>query len=104
MDRQTSITVKRFVQALKNHISVDRLILFGSRARGDKFVTGDYDFALVSRQFKSKPFTRRASLLYDLWPAGRDLELLCYTPEEWHRLKNRRGILLNAQSEGIRLL
>jgi hypothetical protein len=67
-------------------------------------VTSDYDFVLVSEDFAGKPFTRRASPLYELWSADGDLEVLCYTPEEWHRLKNRRGILLNAQSEGVRLL
>jgi len=38
MDRQTSVTVKRFVKDLKKRMSINQLILFGSRARGDNFV------------------------------------------------------------------
>ncbi len=104
MDRQTSLTAKRFASALKKRMNVNRLILFGSRARGDHFVTSDFDFVLVSGEFSGKPFTRRASQLYRLWQSSCDLEVLCYTPEEWCRLKDRRGILMNAQQEGVRLL
>lgn len=104
MDRQTSVTARRFAKALKEHMNVKRLILFGSRARGDNFVTSDFDFVLVSNDFSRVPFVRRASPLYDLWRSSRDLEVLCYTPDEWQRLKDKRGILLNAQNEGIHLL
>lgn len=85
-------------------MEVNRLILFGSRARGDNFVTSDFDFVIVSDDFMGVPFVRRAAPLYDLWDSRRDLEMLCYTISEWRRLRGRRGILLNAQEEGIRLL
>ncbi|MFX0196169.1 MAG: nucleotidyltransferase domain-containing protein [Candidatus Hodarchaeota archaeon] len=42
------MTAKRFASALKKRINVNRLILFGSRDRGDNFVTSDFDFVLVS--------------------------------------------------------
>ena len=104
MDRQTSVTVKHFAEILKEHMKVNQLILFGSRARGDNFVTSDYDFVLVSREFSGVPFIGRAAQLYDLWPSDCNLEVLCYTPDEWRRLKDKRGILLNAQHQGIQLL
>lgn len=104
MDKQTSMTAKRFAKSLKKVMSINQLILFGSRARGDNFVTSDYDFVIVSEEFSGKPFTRRASPLYDLWQSNCDLEVLCYTPDEWKRLKDKRGILLNAQDEGVHLL
>lgn len=104
MDRETSVIAKRFAKALKKHMDVNQLILFGSRVRGDNFITSDYDFVLVSREFSGKPFIRRASPLYTLWHSNCDLEVLCYTPGEWRRLKNKRGILLNVQHEGTRLL
>jgi len=104
MDRETSVTVQRFTAALKRQMNLDGLILFGSRARGDHFVTSDFDFVLVSRDFSGTRFTTRAARLYDLWPSRCDLEALCYTPEEWQRLKDKRAILINAQREGIRLV
>jgi len=104
MDQETLVTAKRFAKALKRRMKVSRLILFGSRARGDNFVTSDFDFVLVSDDFSKVPFVKRASRLYEIWHSSRDLEVLCYTPNEWRRLKNRRGILLNAQDEGTHLL
>ena len=104
MDQQTSINAKRFAKALKGNIKVNQLILFGSRARGDNFITSDYDFIVVSAEFAGIRFNKRASRPYKFWHSSRDLEVLCYTLEEWRRLKNRRGILMNAQKEGVRLL
>jgi len=76
-------------------------LIFGSRAREDNFVTSDFDFVLVSEDFSGLPFVRRSARLYDLWHSSRDLEVLCYTPDEWRKLKNNRGILLNAQIQRI---
>lgn len=104
MDRETVLMAKRFSKALKKHLDVNRLILFGSRARGNHFVTSDFDFVLVSDNFSGVPFVKRSARLYDLWHSSRDLEVLCYTPDEWRKLKSKRGILLNAQSEGINIL
>ena len=104
MDQETLVTAKRFAKALKQQMNVNSLVLFGSRARGDNFVTSDFDFVLVSDDFSAVPFVKRASPLYKLWHSSCELEVLCYTPEEWSRLKDKRGILLNAQDEGIHLL
>jgi len=104
MDRETLVTANRFAKALKRRLNVERLILFGSRARGDNFVTSDFDFVIVSEDFSGVPFVKRAAPLYDLWRSSRDMEVLCYTPDEWLGLKDKRGALLNAQKEGIRLL
>lgn len=101
MDRQTSLTAKRFAKLLKKNMNVNRLILFGSRARGDNFVSSDFDFILVSGDFRGMHFMKRASRIYEFWDMAQDLEILCYTPEEWERLKNSRGILLNAQKDGV---
>jgi len=82
MDRRTAVTARRFASVLKKRMNVDRLILFGSRARGDHFVSSDFDFVLVSSDFSGHPFIRRAARLYEFWPGRCDLEVLCYTPEE----------------------
>ena len=104
MDRETSVVARRFARAVGKRMHVALLMLFGSRARGDNFVTSDFDFMLVSGDFRGKPYARRAAGLYEFWTSKRDLEVLCYTPEEWQRLKNKRGILLNAQRDGVRLI
>ena len=104
MDRETLVTVRAFTAALKRRIRVQLLILFGSRARGDNFVTSDYDFVVVSDDFDGIPFVRRASGLFRVWNSKRDLDVLCYTGLEWTELKDRRVILLNAQRVGVAVL
>jgi len=64
MDRETLVTSKRFARALEKRLKVNRLVLFGSRARGDNFVTSDFDFVLVSDDFSKVPFIKRAACLY----------------------------------------
>lgn len=92
-----------FSRRLRTKLPVERLILFGSRARGDNLLTSDFDFVVVSRAFRSVPFVKRASLVYAAWVENHRLEAICYTPEEWNRLKDRRGILLNAQQHGLEI-
>lgn len=104
MDRQTALIARRFARALRKRMHVRLLLLYGSRARGDHFVTSDFDFVLVSDAFSHVPFVRRMSGLYEYWQSDHDLQALCYTPGEWERLRGKRGILLNAQREGVRLI
>ncbi len=101
MDKQTSLTARSFSRSLKKHMKVNQLLLFGSRARGDNFTTSDFDFVIVSEDFIGVHTLRRAGSIHGLWKGRHDLEVLCYTPEEWERLKDARGILLNAQRDGI---
>ena len=77
---------------------------FGSRARGDFLENSDYDIILVSPDFKNIFFTERVAMLYEFWkffPV--EIEPLCYTPEEFERMKNRIGIVQRAIKEGIEL-
>ena len=101
MDRETDLTAKRFARALRKKMKIRKLILFGSRARGDNFISSDYDFIVVSDEFSGTRFPVRAARLLEIWKEKRDLEALCYTGDEWERLKEKRGILLNAQKDGV---
>ena len=103
MDKETSVTARRFAEAVRHRVMIKRILLFGSRARGDHFVTSDYDFIIVSDDFKGVPFVERAAPLYECWDATVDMEALCYTVDEWRRLKDKRGILLNAQRDGVEI-
>jgi len=95
--------VKKFVERLKKQFNVERVILFGSRARGEALKDSDYDFIVVSKRFKGMFFTDRISLLYDLWDSEAPLEALCYTPEEFEKKCNEISIVREAVKRGIRL-
>src|SRR5436189_2251972 len=69
--------------------SVDRITLFGSRARGDYRPTSDYDILVVSSS--SAPRYRRARPYYRaLSDLPIEAEVVVYTPEEVDEWKNVR--------------
>jgi len=64
----------------------ERIILFGSRARGDADEYSDYDLIVIKRT--TRPFLER---LRDMVPYlvefGHPAEILVYTPEEFERMR-----------------
>jgi len=103
MDKQSILIAKNFAKRLKKRFKIEKLIFFGSRVRGDNLKHSDFDFIVVSKVFKEKPFILRASDLYDYWNEKVDIETLCYTPEEFERKKKQIGIVKTAVEEGIEL-
>ncbi len=66
---------------------VQRVSLFGSYARGRRDLLTDLDVLVVMRT--EEPFPERLKRLHRLAEAGVDLDILCYTPEEFARMKTR---------------
>lgn len=100
MDRDTTKIAKKFSQKMRKVFHIERLILFGSRARGDNFITSDFDFIVVSSDFRTMPFLDRMPKIYQYWPYHYDIEPLCYTPEEFKRKAKEIGIVRKAIKEG----
>lgn len=101
MDKHSIKIAKEFFKRIKKRFDVQQLILFGSRARGDNFKHSDYDFIVVSKKFKDQKFVLRPSDFYDYWDKKEDLEIICYTPEEFERKKRQIGIVRTAVEEGV---
>ena len=66
---------------------VQRVSLFGSYARGKRDLFTDLDVLVVMDT--EEPFLDRLKRLYRLADVGVDLDILCYTPEEFARMKAR---------------
>ncbi len=96
-------SVRKFQKEIKMKIKVDKLILFGSRAKGTFNSLSDFDLLLVSNSFKDIPWYKRSIKLYPFWKEDLPLELLCYTPEEFERKKKQMGIVQEAVKEGIEI-
>lgn len=103
MDQTTTKIAGRFASRIKKVYSPERIILFGSRARGDNFASSDFDFIVVSNKFRGKPFLERPSEMYDFWDERVDIEAICYTPEEFAKKLRQHGIVRTAVREGIEL-
>ena len=101
MGKKADVKARNFVKKLRKVLKIDLAVLFGSRARGDYLEDSDYDVLIVSSDFRGK-IVERVSGLYDYWDYfPLDIEVLCYTPEEFEKMKGRIGIVQEALKEGI---
>jgi predicted nucleotidyltransferase len=81
-----------------------KVVVFGSRARGDALKHSDLDLLLVSEAFAGVRWLDRPALVLDAVPVPFGVELLCYTPEEYARKAEEFGIVRTATLEGMELL
>ncbi|MDK2373024.1 MAG: nucleotidyltransferase domain-containing protein [Candidatus Korarchaeota archaeon] len=98
--------INEIIRAIREWDPEARIILFGSRARGEHLKYSDYDLIVVSKRFEGIPFIRRSALLLKhLYRRGivMPLELLCYTTEEFERKKEELGVVREAVSYGVEL-
>ena len=90
-----------YVRRLQGRLSVDRVLLFGSRARGDGLHQSDVDLAVISPDFRGMPWPRRLELLWGLWDYDVPGECFGYTPEEFDARKGELGFVGEIHRHGI---
>jgi len=93
--------LKRFKTKISKDMPIQKLILFGSRATGKAREDSDVDLIVVSKNFKKLNFIRRAAKMYDYWDSKLPVDFLCYTPEEFEKLRKQVSIVSEALKEGI---
>jgi predicted nucleotidyltransferase len=90
--------LENLVRLLKRY-EPERIILFGSRARGDADEYSDYDIIVIKRT--DKPFLERLrDMVPYLMEFDRPAEVLVYTPEEYERMRET-GLGWIAHNEGV---
>jgi len=95
--------LKLFKSRANNNMRLQRMILFGSRVKGKKGKDVDIDLVIVSSQFKNLDFFERGAKMYDYWNLDYPVDFLCYTPEEFNKLKKQITIVREAVREGIEI-
>jgi len=100
VDRETADALNRLLGSLKGRFRIQKAIVFGSRVRGDHRTDSDLDVVLVSPDFSKLDFVSRPSEVLKYWEGKWDLEALCYTPEEYERVRMMMGIVTVADREG----
>ena len=93
--------LEKFLNKVKKYYIIKKAIIFGSRARGDYFLDSDVDLILISNDFKDLKFIDRIGNIIKFWNYPIDLEVICYTPEEFDKMKKRIGLVKKALEEGI---
>lgn len=107
MDRITDRNIKewidRFLAVIKEKYSPEKVLLFGSRARGDHLIDSDVDMIIVSKKFEGVNWLKRIRDVSVYWEGLVPLEPICYTPAEFEEKKNMIGIVSEAVKEGVEL-
>ena len=92
-----------FKTKLNKGLPVNKMILFGSRAKGKCGRDRDVHLIIVSPKFKKLDFFERGAKMYDYWDLNYPVDFLCYTPEEFNKLKKQITIVREAVKEGIEI-
>ena len=95
----------RKLREFKKESKIERIILFGSFARGDFGKDNDVDLILVDKKFRKKPVFERSKGLWIKWHVKHKIaypvDFLCYTPEEFEEKRKRVSIVSEAIKEGV---
>lgn len=84
--RKLDAAVEELRRKLSSLDGVRRVSLFGSYARGRRDLFTDLDVLVVMET--GRPFVDRLAFLYPYLSPGVDLDLVCYTPEEFEDMKD----------------
>ena len=93
----------QFKKNLNKKIAVSKVIFFGSHATGKPKKDSDIDLLIVSKDFKQKKFRERPLGFYQYWNLDYPVDFLCYTPEEFKKLKNQITIVREAVEHGVEI-
>lgn len=105
MDKRKDIIklLQNFKQNANQIARIDKMVFFGSRAKGTAKKRSDIDLLLVSSDFKKKKYFKRSPPFYLLWDYNYDVDILCLTPEELAKKQKEIGIIQQALKEGIEI-
>ena len=104
MDKKGIKTIMPLIRKIEERFQPERIILFGSRARDDYRKDSDYDLIIVADSFSKQHIHDRAVAVYAVKNILESIDVICYAPEEFEKMRNQLGIINQAMKEGIDLL
>lgn len=93
--------INEAVPRILKEIKSAKIIIFGSRVRGEAKDESDIDVIVISDHFRGMPFLKRMPELLKLVKFGKHIDFLCYTREEFERIKKSSSIINSALKEGL---
>ncbi len=90
MERHTLLKneLARYIQLLREHKNLERILVFGSLAAGNVHPWSDIDLVII--QETDLPFWHRLRAIRKLIQPKVGTDILVYTPEEWEEMKGKR--------------
>ena len=103
MDREKALVKKLmyFKADVSREFPIKKMIFFGSRATGKPRRWSDIDLIIVSPKFRKLDFFKRGARMYDYWDLRMPVDFLCYTPEQFKKLKKQITMVREAVETGI---
>jgi predicted nucleotidyltransferase len=96
IERELSDWVPRIVAEMQP----EKVILFGSAARGEAGESSDIDLAVIAAS--EADFFDRIGRAMNLYRGEREINVVVYTPDEWRRMvAEGRRFILTIASEGV---
>jgi len=80
-------SLERAVKELSSSDRVERISIFGSYPKRAPDLFTDLDILIIMKS--DKPFLERLGEIYSLLALPVDVDILCYTPEEFEKIKDR---------------
>ncbi|MFH1416053.1 MAG: nucleotidyltransferase domain-containing protein [Elusimicrobiota bacterium] len=96
-------TIDRIKKIVVEKINPERIILFGSGAKGEMGKDSDIDLLIV-RETDLKPNKRAAGIRSLIRPYSYPLDIIVYTPSEFDKYKDVPGSFLNDTLEEGKIL
>ncbi len=87
---------RRFVADVKKGFADAKILLFGSRAKGNARSDSDYDVIIVSKAFTGVPYVDRAYYVRVNNTASIAADILCYSPTEFKSIAAKSVVLKDA--------
>ena len=102
MDKSKARLIQQ-LREFKQRNKISKLYLFGSLVSGKTHRSSDVDLIVVANRFRGKGLLERAPRLYMDWNLDYPVDFLCYTPEEFNKLRKRITIVKEAVEKGIEI-
>ena len=91
------------IPLIKEKMPLTAVFGFGSRFDGNSKPDSDLDLIVVSPSFKEIPVPNRAFMLWDLLRPSTHLDALCYTDDEFERMKQKSLFIQHILGIGQRI-
>jgi len=88
---------------LMEEFKPDKVILFGSRVKGNAQQGSDIDLIVISPLFKGVPFVRRMSAVLKKVPFSNHVDYICYTREEYENIKDASSVIMDSREASVEL-
>ena len=93
MTQQTQKQLDTIVQEIVTNFQPEKIILFGSAARGHMTYDSDIDLLLIKKT-TDRPADRLRRAWYSLTNWDAPIDFLVYTPEEFHKARQEQSVLI----------